>query len=78
MQCKWHRERIIRLVAGTLVLTGLALFVATANRWWLLIDAFVGANLLQASLTRWCLLDDVLKKLGVPTPLEEYKASGEK
>ena len=58
------RERIIRLVAGTLVLAsvGLGHFV---NPWWLLLAAFVGANLFQSALTRWCLLEDILRMTGV-------------
>lgn len=58
------REHIIRIVAGTLVLTGLALgrFI---NPWWLLLPAFVGANLLQSGITKWCLLEDILGKFGI-------------
>ena len=26
--------------------------------------AFVGANLLQSGFTRWCMLDNILRKLG--------------
>lgn len=53
------REKIIFLVAGTLVLTGLALgyFVAPG---WLLLSAFVGVNMLQASLTGFCPLAKIL------------------
>ena len=32
---------------------------------WLWFTAFVGANLLQSSLTKWCLMDTILEKLGV-------------
>jgi len=32
---------------------------------WLWFTAFVGANLFQSSLTKWCLLEDILKKFGV-------------
>ncbi len=58
------REHIIRMVAGTLILTGLALYL-WVNPWWLLLPAFVGLNLLQSSITKWCLLEDILKKTGV-------------
>jgi hypothetical protein len=54
------RERIIRLVAGTLVLISLALGI-WVNRWWFLLTAFVGLNLFQSALTRWCLLGDILR-----------------
>jgi hypothetical protein len=32
---------------------------------WLWFTAFVGANLLQSSFTKWCLMNDILKKVGV-------------
>ena len=58
------RNRIIRFVAGTLVLTGLILgyFV---NPYWFILTAFVGLNLFQSSLTQWCLLEDILKSRGI-------------
>jgi len=58
------RERIIRAVAGTFVLASLAL-AQWVSPYWLLFTAFVGLNLLQSSITKWCLMDDILKKLGV-------------
>jgi len=57
-------ERWIRLIAGTFILLSLALAV-WVNEWWLLFTAFVGLNLLQSALTKWCLMEDILKKLGV-------------
>ena len=58
------REHIIRLVAGTFVLTSLALgyFV---NPYWFLFTAFVGLNLFQSALTKWCLMEDILRKFGI-------------
>jgi hypothetical protein len=32
---------------------------------WLWFTAFVGANLLQSAITKWCLMEDILKKFGV-------------
>ncbi len=57
-------NRIIRAVAGSFILISivLALYV---NQNWLWFTAFVGANLLQSSLTKWCLMEDILKKFGV-------------
>lgn len=56
------KERIIRAIAGTFILISilLAYFV---NINWLLFTAFVGVNLLQSSITRWCMLDDILTKV---------------
>ncbi len=58
-------ERWVRLIAGTFVLASLAL-AHWVNPNWLWFTAFVGANLFQSSLTRWCLMEDILVKLGVP------------
>ena len=58
------RECVIRAVAGTMVLGSLALS-QWHSRWWLLLAAFVGLNLLQSAFTKWCLLEDILRKLGV-------------
>ncbi len=58
-------ERYVRLVAGSFVLLSLLLAHALTP-WWYLLAAFVGVNLLQASLTRWCLLESILRKLRVP------------
>lgn len=54
-------ELIIRSAAGILVLasTLLAYFV---NINWIWIAVFVGLNLLQSSFTKWCPLEQILKK----------------
>ena len=54
-------EHTIRAIAGTFVLVSLALgwFVSP---YWLLFTAFVGLNLLQSSVTKWCLMEDILRK----------------
>ena len=57
-------ERYIRMIAGTFVLISLAL-AHWVSPYWLWFTAFVGVNLLQSSLTRWCLMEDILAKLGV-------------
>ena len=33
--------------------------------WWLGFTAFVGVNLLQSGLTKWCLMESILRKLGM-------------
>ncbi len=57
-------ERWIRLIAGTFILLSLILS-QLVSPYWLLFTAFVGANLFQSALTRWCLMEDILRKLGV-------------
>ena len=60
-------ERYIRMIAGTFVLISLAL-AHWVNVNWLWFTAFVGANLLQSSVTKWCLMEDILRKVGVGGP----------
>jgi hypothetical protein len=56
---------LLRLVPGIMILVSLALGVYV-NMWWLLLAAFVGLNLVQSAFTKWCLLEDILRKLGLP------------
>ena len=59
-----EREYVIRLIASTFILISLMLgwFVSP---YFFLFTAFVGVNLFQSALTRWCLMDDILDKLGL-------------
>lgn len=58
------KNRIIHIVAGIFILTSLLLAVKV-NINWLWFTAFVGANLLQSGITKWCLMGVILGKLGV-------------
>lgn len=58
------KNRIIRAVAGAFVLISVILSIYV-NQNWLWLTGFVGANLFQSSITKWCLLEDILTKLGV-------------
>ncbi|MEO9477432.1 MAG: DUF2892 domain-containing protein [Cyclobacteriaceae bacterium] len=58
------KNRIVRAIAGSFILVSLLLAIYV-NINWLWFTAFVGANLLQSSLTKWCLLEDVLGWIGV-------------
>jgi hypothetical protein len=60
------REQIIRMFAGTMILASLALAHYHSLNW-LWLTAFVGLNLFQSAVTRFCPLDIVLRKLGVGT-----------
>ena len=57
-------DRKIRMIAGTFVLVSLALGW-WVSAYWLFLTAFVGANLLQSSLTKWCLMEDILRWTGI-------------
>lgn len=60
-------ERIVRIVAGFLVLISLALGVAQSpfylSAYFLWVTVFVGANLFQSGFTKFCLLEIILKKM---------------
>ncbi|OZV69686.1 YgaP family membrane protein [Winogradskyella aurantia] len=56
------KNRIVRGVAGTFILISIILAISV-NINWLWFTAFVGANLLQSSLTKWCLMDTILEKV---------------
>lgn len=58
------KDRFIKGIAGTFILISLILAIYV-NINWLWFTAFVGANLLQSSFTKWCLLGIILGKLGV-------------
>ena len=57
-------EQWIRAIAGAFILGSLAL-AQFHHRYWLLFTAFVGLNLLQSAFTKWCLMEDILAKLGI-------------
>ena len=60
--------QLVRLIAGSLILLSLALGIPGspifASLWWLAFTAFIGANLLQSALTKWCLMENIMRKLG--------------
>jgi hypothetical protein len=58
------KNRLVRTVAGTFILISLLLAIYV-NQNWLWFTAFVGANLLQSSITKWCLMEMILEKLGI-------------
>jgi len=57
-------ERWIRLIAGTFIMVSLVLGW-WVNHYWFLFTGFVGFNLFQSALTQWCLMENILIKLGV-------------
>ena len=57
-------DRAVMMFAGFMVLASLALGY-WISPYWLLLTAFVGLNLIQASITGFCPAAMVFKKLGV-------------
>lgn len=65
-------ERTVRIIAGlfimiSLLLAHLAGTVDMGHISWLWLTAFVGFNLFQSGITRFCPMDIMLKKAGVKT-----------
>jgi hypothetical protein len=60
--------QIVRVVAGSFILLSLAFGIPGSplfmSPWWLAFTAFVGANLLQSGFTKWCLMEQIVRKLG--------------
>jgi len=60
--------QLVRVVAGSFILISLALGIPGSpifvSPWWLAFTAFVGVNLLQSGITKWCLMETIMRKLG--------------
>ncbi len=60
--------QLVRIVAGGFILLSLALGIPGSpifvSPWWLAFTAFVGVNLLQSGFTKWCLMENIMRKLG--------------
>ena len=60
--------QLVRIVAGAFILLSLALGIPGSpifhSPWWLAFTAFVGINLLQSGFTKWCLMENIMRKLG--------------
>ena len=59
-------DRAVLTFAGTMVLLSLAL-AWLVSPFWLLLTAFVGANLFQAAFTGFCPAAIIFRKLGLKT-----------
>ena len=61
--------KLVRIFAGLLILFSLALGMPESplfiSKYWLYFTAFIGVNLFQSGLTNWCLMENILRKLGV-------------
>ncbi|MGK2953929.1 MAG: YgaP family membrane protein [Thiobacillus sp.] len=63
-------ERLVRIIAGFFIMLSLVLahFTGSVDMTpvsWLWFTAFVGFNLFQSGITRFCPMDIMLKKAGV-------------
>lgn len=57
-------DNALHVIAGIFIMASVALgyFV---NPWFFAFTFFVGANLFQSGLTKWCLMADILRKFGL-------------
>ena len=64
----------VQSIAGVLILVSLWLgwFISP---YWIFLTAFVGFSLFQSSITKWCLFEDILKKVGVGEERGEVRRS---
>jgi hypothetical protein len=62
----FNLDRGVMLFASLVLLTS-AVLSATVSTWWLLLTAFVGINMMQASITGFCPAALFLKRLGLPS-----------
>ena len=57
-------ESLIRIMAGTVVLTSVTL-AHFVNEWWLLLAVFASLNLIQSAFTGFCPPEILFRKLGI-------------
>lgn len=57
-------DNYLHVIAGSFVLISLVLGYYVSP-YWFLFTAFVGLNLFQSGITKWCLMSSILRKLGV-------------
>ena len=60
--------QIVRIIAGFFILLSLALGIPASpifvSQWRLAFTAFVGINLFQSGITKWCLMENIMRQLG--------------
>jgi len=61
----FYIERLVRIIAGTFVISSLLLAHFHSPNW-LWFTGFVGLNLFQSGFTQFCPMFNLLAKLGVP------------
>ena len=57
-------ERVLRGIAGFMVLISMGLAQVHSPKW-LILTAFMGLNLLQSAFTNWCPMMPILRAMGI-------------
>ncbi|MGC6285413.1 MAG: YgaP family membrane protein [Polaribacter sp.] len=55
-------NRYIRAIAGIFIIISVLLSMFVHENW-IWFTVFVGTNLLQSAITKWCLMEDILQKV---------------
>ena len=66
---KWYLERVIWLVAGIFILLSLTLSYFISP-YWLILTALVGLNLIIFAFTGFCIMANLLVKLGFKSGIQ--------
>ena len=66
----WYLERIVWLVAGVFALAS-AILAWAHSPYWLILTGLVGVNLIIFALTGFCLMANILYKLGAKPRLQK-------
>lgn len=67
---KWYLERVIWLIAGIFILLSLIL-AYFISPYWLVLTALVGLNLIVFAFTGFCIMANLLVKLGFKSRIEK-------
>lgn len=72
---KWYMERIIWLIAGVFTLTG-TLLALLHSKYWLILTGLVGINLIIFAASGFCIMANILYKLGAKPVVENRSGCG--
>jgi len=61
---RWYLERVIWLVAGSIILISTTLAVLV-NSYWIILTMAAGINLIIFSFTGFCIMANILVKAGI-------------
>jgi hypothetical protein len=69
----WYLERVVFLIAG--VMAGLSAVLAwQVSPWWLILTALISVNLIIFAVSGFCLMANILYKLGIRPRLQRGRA----
>lgn len=67
---KWYMERMIWFMAGLFTLIGTTL-ATVHSTYWLILTGFVGVNLLIFAFTGFCIMANILHRLGIRSAIKQ-------